>query len=394
MNEPLSFGELKIGQNFSFKHRVLQEDVEAFATLSGDFNPLHVNKEFAANTQFRRPVVHGIFTASLVSRLVGMHLPGPGALWISQSFEFKGPAFVGDELTISAKLMKISQSVKIATISVSVVNQKNEIILDGTGRVTLLEKKADSKEEVSLNNKTLVIGGSKGIGAGIIEKLLHRGDEVIFTYNKSKEASEDLINTMTSETNRIRAFKCDLSLSTDIETLVKNLSDLDFIPNVLIFCASRPPIPRQFKEVSSEEFVDFFEIQIVSTFKILQFFLDKLCPNKNNSIVFISSLYAEGTPPAQQIPYITSKAALNGFMRALAVEIGPKGVNINCVAPGMTDTDMISDLPQKVKLTAKMQTPLRRLAQVEDIAGTVSFLTTSDARHITGQVIIVSGGAR
>lgn len=390
----IKFSDIKLDQSFSFEHIILQSDVDSFAALSGDFNPLHVDEDFAINTGFRRPVVHGIFTASLVSRLVGMHLPGPGALWVSQNFDFKGPAFVGDNLLISAKVIRVSHSVKIATMQMKVTNQKNELILEGQGKVTVLELQKLGVEKQNMKNKCLVIGGAKGIGASVVREMMDRGDEIVLTYSQSKEAANELVKLNQNNANACSAVKCDLLVDEDIEALIQRLKNSDFTPNVIVYCAAMLPQPTPFPDVSWEAFNGFFEVQIKGAFKLVQALIGEMRSDAFNSIVFVSSLYAEGTPPAQQVAYVTSKAALNGFMRALSIEYGPKNVNVNCVAPGMTNTDMIANIPQKVKLTTKMNTPLRRLAETEDIAKTITFLASPEAKHITGTVLNITGGAR
>jgi len=90
--------------------------------------------------------------------------------------------------------------------------------------------------------------------------------------------------------------------------------------------------------------------------------------------------------------YCASKGGVVQLTRALAVEYGPKGIRVNVIAPGMTQTDMISSLPDKVKMLTKMQTPLRRLGDPQDVANAAEFLVSSRARHITGETIRVGGG--
>jgi 3-oxoacyl-[acyl-carrier protein] reductase len=112
----------------------------------------------------------------------------------------------------------------------------------------------------------------------------------------------------------------------------------------------------------------------------------------SGAFVFLSSIFADGVPPSQQTVYVTVKAGLAAMARSLAVEYGPKGIRVNVVSPGMTQTEMISNIPDKVKMLAKMNTPLRRLADSDDIAATIDFLLSPAARHITGENIRVCGG--
>ena len=90
--------------------------------------------------------------------------------------------------------------------------------------------------------------------------------------------------------------------------------------------------------------------------------------------------------------YITAKSALSGFSKALALELAPKGIRINLVSPGMTDTDLVANIPEKIKLLSAAQTPLRRIAQPEDIANAISFLSSTKSDYLSGETIRINGG--
>ena len=120
--------------------------------------------------------------------------------------------------------------------------------------------------------------------------------------------------------------------------------------------------------------------------------LPLLLEQGSGCIVNIGSIYADNVPPLKLAHYTMAKAALAALTRSLAAEYGPKGIRVNTVSPGMTSTDLIADVPEKVKMVTKMQTPLRRLAEPRDIAGVVAFLFDPRARHITGHNLRVAGG--
>ena len=135
------------------------------------------------------------------------------------------------------------------------------------------------------------------------------------------------------------------------------------------------------------------DIHLKGAFNCAKCALPKMVEAKFGSMVFIGTVYTEGVPPVQQARYVVAKAALTSLARCLAAEYGPMNIRVNVVAPGMTQTGMIADLPDKVKMLTKMQTPLRRLAEPEDIAHTIAFLLNPASRHITGQTIAVCGGS-
>lgn len=108
--------ELAVGQTETIARTITAEDVAAFARLSGDYNALHIDDEFAARTEFSERVVHGFLHASLLSTLVGMRLPGRGALYLSQSIEFSAPVFIGDRVEATACIEAIDRDTRIVAL--------------------------------------------------------------------------------------------------------------------------------------------------------------------------------------------------------------------------------------------------------------------------------------
>ena len=98
----MEFEEINIGQVEKFKHLVTKEEVELFAKLTGDFNPVHMDQEYASKTNFGKRVVHGMLTSSFISTMIGMRIPGKGSLWLSQTLNFLNPTFIGDTIEVIA----------------------------------------------------------------------------------------------------------------------------------------------------------------------------------------------------------------------------------------------------------------------------------------------------
>ena len=135
----LHFDAIAVGAKVSFRRVVQQEDVEAFARLSGDFNPLHVDPQYAAQTQFGRPIVHGMFLGSLLSCLVGMHLPGRRCLYVSQSLDFLQPVHVGDELEITGEVQHKQDALRTIVIQTEIRILPEQLAVRGKAHVKVLE---------------------------------------------------------------------------------------------------------------------------------------------------------------------------------------------------------------------------------------------------------------
>ena len=128
----------KEGETSELVKTITQGDIEQFAELVGDRNPVHVNPDFAKKTRFGRPIAHGMWGLSLVSAVLGTKLPGPGTIYLSQTVQFKAPVFAGDTLTAKVKVLEVRQDKPIVKLETTCENQKGELILKGES-VVLVE---------------------------------------------------------------------------------------------------------------------------------------------------------------------------------------------------------------------------------------------------------------
>ena len=132
-----TFDSINVGINHEFKITVTEKLVSDFSVISGDFNPLHMDENYATKTKFKKRICHGMLLASFLSRLVGMYLPGKNALYFSQILNFVSPCFINDIITVKGEIIDKNYATKIITVKTSIVNKKNELILDGEAKVMI-----------------------------------------------------------------------------------------------------------------------------------------------------------------------------------------------------------------------------------------------------------------
>lgn len=132
-----SYDEIKIGDIFEFKKFITRENVNAYAKLTGDFNPLHCDEEYAKNTKFGGTIAHGMFTASFFSTLLGMVCPGKRNIYLTQSLKFKKPVFPNSEITIRGVIKDKVESVKIIVIDTQIISQ-GSIAISGEAKVQVM----------------------------------------------------------------------------------------------------------------------------------------------------------------------------------------------------------------------------------------------------------------
>lgn len=143
-NYPIN--ELVVGQTATYSKTLTERDVILFAACSGDVNPVHLDKEYAATTPFGEPIGHGMWTGALVSAAIATCLPGPGSVYRSQSLSFKHPVKIGDAVTVTLTVSEIKERVKLVTLDCEAHNQDGKLIAKGVAEVIAPAEKLKIKE--------------------------------------------------------------------------------------------------------------------------------------------------------------------------------------------------------------------------------------------------------
>lgn len=391
----MKFSEIHIGQKAEIQHKITEKDIEKFVDLTGDDNRLHVDKEYAKTTNFKKPVAHGMLGASFISTIIGTKLPGDGALWFSQNLEFLLPVRIGDKITVKAEVTNILKRQNIIVLRTDVFNQYKQKVIAGSSKVKIVEQelqKSIENPQVDAEKTALIIGASGGIGSATALKLAEKGYNLALHYFSNKDAVTELKNKIQTNENKIEIFQADITNKADVQKLRTNFLRKFNTLSVIVNASTVKLANIEFQKLEWADIQNHFDINIKGIFFVVQEFLQEFIDNKSGNIITLSTLATESTPPQQWLHYTTAKYALNGFTKSLSVELAKYKIRVNAVSPGMTDTELISDIPEKAKLLTKAQTPLKRIAKPEDIANTISFLVSKEASFITGQTIRVNGG--
>ena len=127
----MRFDELKVGQSDRIRRTISEADIVSYAGLTGDFNPIHVDAEFGARTRFGTRIAHGMMTAGLISNVLGMRLPGTGAVYLGQTLRFRGPVRAGDTIEAAAEVVELMPDKRRVRLRTTCVNQRGETVLEG-----------------------------------------------------------------------------------------------------------------------------------------------------------------------------------------------------------------------------------------------------------------------
>ncbi|MGQ4807054.1 hypothetical protein NKDENANG_00392 [Candidatus Entotheonellaceae bacterium PAL068K] len=387
-----SFEQIRVGDEAELTHGLRQDDVDTFARLTGDFNPLHLDEAFARRMRFRKPVVYGMLSASFISTLIGMLLPGRGALWTSQTLEFLHPAYVGDTLRVRAQVKQKSPATRMIVMEMEITNQHHQKLIVGEAAVKLPEPKEEDTVGTQASQIILVTGGSGGIGAAVARRLAEQRHAIVVHYVQAAAAAAQVVDDIVQAGGRAIAVQADIANEAEVEKLFIAAEETLGFVQAVVHCASPTNTLHPFDELDWTSVQHHLDVQVKGAFNCAKIALSRMAEVGSGALLFMGSVAADGTPPAQQTDYVVAKAALTTLARCLALEYGHQGIRVNVVAPGMTWTDMITHLPDKTKMLTRVQTPLRRLAEPIDIANVVAFLLSPEAQHITGETIRVNGG--
>jgi 3-oxoacyl-[acyl-carrier protein] reductase len=161
---------------------------------------------------------------------------------------------------------------------------------------------------------------------------------------------------------------------------------------LVVFAATAPIQPAGLEDLSWEAMSRHLDVQLKGAFLLAKACVPVMRAQGQGKIVHVGSQVADGEPTPRWTAYAVAKAALATFTRSLAAELGPAGITVNAVSPGMTETALVGDIPEKARLVLARQTPLRRLATPDDVAGAVAYLASADADYVTGETLRVNGG--
>lgn len=235
----------------------------------------------------------------------------------------------------------------------------------------------------------LITGASRGIGAAIALEAAKNGYHVILNYHKTEEKARALSETIRAFGGECTLFCADVSDSSEMAAFNAIAAPLGGV-DVLVNNAGISSFSL-LMDLPESEWDRTFDVNVKGMFLATKLCLPYMVHKKEGSIINISSIWGL-CGSSCEVHYSASKAAIIGFTKALAKEMGPSNIRVNCVAPGVVDTEMNASLGEDAMKELCEETPLGRLAQPSEIARTVLFLASEDASFITGQVLSPNGG--
>ena len=242
-----------------------------------------------------------------------------------------------------------------------------------------------------LDDRTcLVTGASRGIGRGIAIELAENGADVIVNYRSSETEARAVRDEIEAGPGRAVLAQADVSNYDEVQSMYEAVREEFGELDVLVNNAGIT-VDKKFVNMTRDDWERVIEVNLGGVFNCTKVCYEDLRAAEEGRLINISSVVGQQGNYGQA-NYATTKSGMFGFTRTIALEMASDGSTANCVAPGFVETDMLADVPERVRKNILKRIPLDRFAQVDDIAGIVRFLASRDSSYMTGQVLGVNGG--
>ncbi len=225
----------------------------------------------------------------------------------------------------------------------------------------------------------VVTGGSRGIGAATVRAFAARGDQVYFLYEKEHESAA----FVAADTGAI-PICCDVSDSMQVAEAFSRIPDVD-----ILVCNAGICHTGLFQSLSEEDWDRLFDVNVKGVYHCIKTAIPMFLKKQSGSVVTVSSMWGQ-VGASCEAAYSATKGAIIALTKALAQELGPSGIRVNCVAPGVIRTDMCGNVEPDILEELRQETPVGRLGTPEDVAEAICYL--ADGKFITGQVLGINGG--
>lgn len=387
----VSAGELRIGLSAEFEREIKESDVLDFAANSGDFNPLHVDSEFALQSRYSRRIAHGAFQIGLASALIGMHLPGRDVLLGSVNARFLAPLYFPSRVRVNGEItawnsLSRAGSIRVIVTDLASLAPVSEVIMAFTLQARKTEQSAShapastaANSAFSTDRKIVILtGASGGIGAALLKPLAEQFSVLALVHRHP-------LKEKPAHTIEVQA---DMS-APEWEQIVS--AQLGGKPLYGIVHCAWPGMPKGGLLGSDsrliEQQVAFGTSHAVRLARLLFSFVG----SDGGRLISLGSIAGHSKPALGLGAYSLGKSALEDTIRLLAPELARKQISINCLCPSFMPAGINAQADDQQIKRERAFVPMGRTCETDDIVGAVRYLLSPESSFISGQSIVLAG---
>jgi NAD(P)-dependent dehydrogenase (short-subunit alcohol dehydrogenase family)/acyl dehydratase len=383
----LEASELAAGLKASFERQITAGDIETFAALSGDYNPLHTDTGYAERTNYGRRIVHGAFQVGLASTMAGMYLPGRNVVVGSMNARFARPLYFPSTVTVEGEITVWLPQAGKGTVRVRVMDSHSAITSEIHVGFAMHEnrerRQVEVRQPVAANPQrpvVLLTGATSSFGPLLAERL--SASYQVLGLVRSREKALERISSESAE-----LVECDLD-SEDWESAAA--AALDGRPAYGIVHAAWPGAPQGgLLGLDLETVAAQVNFGALTTIRFARWLARHA--RGNGRMVVVGST-ATIKPVLHLVAYSLGKAVMEQTVRLLAPELAGKGISINAVLPSFMPQGMNSAKSRQAILSETAKVPLGRLCTAEDVVGSIEYLLSAQGAFISGQILPLTGG--
>jgi NAD(P)-dependent dehydrogenase (short-subunit alcohol dehydrogenase family)/acyl dehydratase len=385
----LDASELAVGLRASFERRISAEDVETFANLSGDHNPLHTDENYARQTNYGQRIVHGAFQIGLASAMVGMYLPGRNVVVGSMRSRFPSPLLFPSTVTVQGEIAAWLPQAGNGTVRVQII-ETSQSLLTAEIHVGFGLQENRSRPAVETGPPlvrdtglpvVLLTGATSSIGPHLLRRLstLYQ----VLGLVRSRSRAQEILGDGNAE-----LIECDI-LSEDWESPLT--AALGGRPVYGIVHAAWPGAPQgSLLGLDAETVSRQVDFGTLTTIRLARFLVGHA--RGPGRMVVVGSTAATLKPVLNLSAYSLGKAAMEHTVRLLAPELAGKGISINAVLPSFMPGGINSVKTRHALLTETAKVPLGRLCTPDDVASSIEYLLSEPGAFVAGQILPLTGG--
>lgn len=241
-----------------------------------------------------------------------------------------------------------------------------------------------------MNKTVLITGSSRGIGADTARLFAKEGYNVVINYNSSENSAEALCDELLKTNSNVIAIKANVANENEVKDMFLKIKNTFGGVDVLVNNAGISKI-GVINDFSESDWDNMFNVNVKGAFLCIKQAIPTMLSKGKGKIINLSSMWGISGASCE-VCYSSTKAAIIGLTKSLAKELGPSNINVNCIAPGVIETEMNKSLSEEDMTILKEETPLMRIGQPSDVAKGILFLASDNSDFITGQVLSVDGG--